>query len=90
MMVNAEVQASSVAASGNRIMYKYNVIKTADKINVTSLKNEHYENSVNAMCSNPAVVNLLKKGAIVTYQFYDSRNSFLFDMPITQRECSGK
>lgn len=60
MMVNDEVQATSVAASGNQIMYKYNVIKPARHINTSRLRNEHYENSVNAMCSNPGIVNLLK------------------------------
>jgi hypothetical protein len=87
MMVNAEVQATSVAASGNRIMYKYNVRKLAEQINISRLRDQHYENSVNASCSNPGLVNLLKQGAVLIYQFYDSRNSFLFEMSVTQRDC---
>jgi hypothetical protein len=87
MMVNAEVQATSVAASGKRIMYKYNVTKSKEQINTSRLRKEHYENSVNAMCSNPGVVNLLKQGAEIIYQFYDSRNSFLFEVSLTQRDC---
>ncbi len=87
MMVNAEVQATSVAASGRRIMYRYNVTKSKEQINTSRLRKEHYENSVNAMCSNPGVVNLLKQGAEIIYQFYDSRNSFLFEVSLTQRDC---
>lgn len=87
MMVNAEVQATSVAASGKRIMYKYNVTKSKEQINTSRLRKEHYENSVNAMCSNPGIVNLLKQGAEIMYQFYDSRNSFLFEVSLTQRDC---
>lgn len=88
MMVNAEVQATSVAASGKRIMYKYNVIKPKEHINTSRLKKEHYENSVNAMCSNPGIANLLKQGVEMMYQFYDSRNSFLFEISVTQRDCA--
>ena len=87
MMVNAEVQATSVAASGKRIMYKYNVTKVKEKINASRLRKEHHENSVNAMCSNPGVVDLLKQGAEIIYQFYDSRNSFLFEVSLTHRDC---
>jgi hypothetical protein len=90
MMVNAEVQATAVAASGNRIMYKYNVLKPKEGIDTSRLKNDHYENSVNAMCSNPGIVNLLKQGAVLMYQFYDNRNSLLFEMSITQRDCVAK
>ena len=90
MMVNAEVQATAVAASGNRIMYKYNVLKSKERINTSRLRNDHYENSVNAMCSNPGIVNLLKQGAVLMYQFYDNRNSLLFEMSITQRDCVAK
>ena len=90
MMVNADVQATAVAASGNRIMYKYNVLKPASRINVSQLKQEHYDNSLNAMCSNPGIANLLKQGAVVMYQFYDNRNVFLFDMALTQNDCSTK
>jgi uncharacterized membrane protein len=87
MMVSAEVQATSVAAFGNRIMYKYNIIKPAKQIDTSRLRKEHYENSVNAMCSNPGTVNLLKQGAVIMYQFYDSGNAFLFEMSVTQQAC---
>jgi hypothetical protein len=88
MMVNAEVQATAVAASGNRIMYKYNVLKPASRINASQLKHEHYANSLNAMCSNPGIARLLKQGAVLMYQFYDNRNVFLFDITLTQNDCS--
>ncbi|MEP6889955.1 MAG: hypothetical protein ABI955_04575 [Nitrospirota bacterium] len=87
MMVSAEVQATSVAALGNRIMYKYNIKKPAKQIDTSRLRKEHYENSVNAMCSNPGTVNLLKQGAVVMYQFYDSGNTFLFEMSVTKQAC---
>ncbi len=88
MMVNAEVQATAVSASGKRIMFKYNVTKPKEQINTSRLKIEHYENSVHATCSNPGLVNLLKQGAEIIYQFYDSRNSLLFEMSLTQRNCA--
>lgn len=87
MMVSAEIQATSVAALGNRIMCKYNTIKPAKQIDTSRLRDEHYENSVNATCSNLGTVNLLKRGAVFMYQFYDSRNSFLFEMSVTQQAC---
>jgi hypothetical protein len=88
MMVNSEVQATAVAASGNRIMYKYNVKRPAEQINTSGLKNEHYSTSVNGMCSTPGITALLRRGAVLLYQFYDSRNAFLFDFSITQRDCA--
>jgi len=90
MMVNAEVQATAVAASGNRIMDKYDVLKPKERIHTFRVTNDHYENSVNAMCSNPGIVNLLKQGAVLMYQFYDNRNSLLFEMSVTQRDCVAK
>jgi len=90
MMVSADVQATAVAASGNRIMYKYNVLMSASQINVSQLKKETYENSLNGMCSNPDMANLLKQGAVLMYQFSDARNVFLFDIALTQSDCSKK
>lgn len=88
MMVNADVQATAVAASGNRIMYKYNVLKQASRINASQLKQEHYDNALNAMCSNPGMASLLKQGAVLMYQFYDNRNVFLFEISVTRNDCS--
>jgi len=87
MMVNAQVQATAVAAAGKTIMYKYNVLITAADINKSRLKNDHYENAVNGMCSSPGIANLFKQGAVVTYQFYDSRNSFLFEFSLSHSDC---
>jgi hypothetical protein len=89
MKVNAEVQATAVSVSGNRIMYKYNVIVPVKTLDISHLSDEHYKNAVNGMCSNSGMLNLLKQGAILMYQFYDSHNSFLFEFSITQQDCNG-
>lgn len=90
MMVNEDVQATAVVASGKLIMYKYNVTKSREQINISHLRSEYYENSYQAMCSNPGISNLLKHGAEIMYSFYDSNNLFLFDVTISKEGCDSK
>ena len=88
MKVSADVQATSVVAVGNRILYKYNYLRSAATLDARQLKVQHSADAVAGMCTNPTSLKLLRQGAILAYEFYDATNVHLFEFSVTQRDCT--
>ena len=88
MQVEPGVQATSVAAVGKTLMYRYHftgVPPTARE--VASIKADAFRNSVNSSCTNPEMVNALKQDVNFQYDFYDRDNRFVFQYTINRKAC---
>lgn len=90
MQIGDEVQATNVVAVGKTILNTYNFTKKKLALgNLNNVKAFYYNSSVNASCSNPDVLQTLRYGVSVVYEYYDVDNIFVMKFTIDQHTCRG-
>lgn len=88
MMVSEDVQATNITAVGKILMHRYNFTKSKSAMtNLSSMKAEYYNNSVNAACTNPDTLSAFRSGVSVAYEYYDSNNQFVMQYTIDASTC---
>lgn len=90
MQIDDEVQATNIAAIGKTILNTYNFTRKKSSLgNLNNVKAVYYNSSVNTSCSNPDVLQMLKYGVSVVYEYYDVDNVFVMKFTIDQNTCRG-
>jgi len=88
MQMSDDLIATNVATVGKIMLLRYNFTKSRASIsNVASLKAEAYRDSVNNACTNPTMINALKQGVSMQYEFYDSQNNFVMQFSVDRKSC---
>jgi Cu/Ag efflux pump CusA len=88
MMMNPDVQATSIGAVGKVLVSKYNF--TTSKSSMEDLKEiqeYYYKNSINGACSNQDIISVMKNGVSLMYEYYDSDNVFIMKYTIDKNTC---
>lgn len=89
MMMNDDLQATSIGAVGRVLISKYNFTKSKSSFpNLSEIKNYYYSNSVNGACTNPDTVLAMKNGVSFMYEYYDIDNIFIMKYTIEKNTCS--
>jgi len=90
MMMNEDLQSTSIAAVGKILLLRYNFTKKKAQLDVPALKAEYYTNSLNAASTNPDTQKALRNGVSFEYQYYDSVNEFVMQYTIDAKTCNLK
>ena len=88
MQIDDEVQATNIAAIGKTLLNTYHFTKPNTSLgNLSDLKAFYYRSSLNAACTNPDVLQTLKLGVSVIYEYYDVNNRFVMKFTIDSNTC---
>ena len=88
MQIDDAVQATNIAAIGKTLLNTYHFTKPNTSLgNLSDLKAFYYRSSLNAACTNPDVLQTLKLGVSVIYDYYDVNNRFVMKFTIDNNTC---
>lgn len=88
MMTSSEMQLTRVYMRSNEVVYVTKSIKLdRNQTSPAILENKIKPATVNGLCTAPDSSNMIKKGLVYTYVFYDKENKYISEYSISTRDC---